>query len=83
MFAADFVAHEVKNPIKRSCRSCTTRGALPPVSWEREGVGKGFEATRFFEINSQAKPDVNGQYCEPCLVVARAMSNEIKSNHRS
>ena len=82
MFDADFVANEIKHPLNKSCKGCTARGAKPPVSWEREGVGKGLEETRFFQINSQGNPGVNGQYCEPCLVVARAMSDQIKSERR-
>lgn len=74
LFDADFTVNEVPALDARGCESCASRGAVPPLAWEREGVGKGLERTRFFKLNSQGNPSVNGVYCEPCLVVARAMS---------
>jgi hypothetical protein len=30
--------------------------------------------TKFFSVNSDVDPNVNGVYCEPCLIVAHAMA---------
>lgn len=73
--APDLNQVEVPAPADRRCKSCSSRGALAPKAWEREGPGRGFEKTKFFRIQSAGNPEVNGVYCEPCLVVARAMSD--------
>lgn len=75
MFSADFTQAQVLSPSEHRCKSCTARGVKAPEAWERLGPGKGFEKTRFFRIQSTGNPSINGVYCEPCLVVARAMSD--------
>ena len=81
MLDADFTTSEVISE-ERRCKGCAARGAVPPPAWEREGVGKGLEKTRFFRVSSQGNPASDGTYCEPCIVVARAFSRTTKSDQR-
>lgn len=69
--SADMTMKEVDPPSEGRCSS----GHDAPPKFARAGPGTTPYPTRFFQVVSEKKPDVNGTYCEPCLIVARAMSN--------
>jgi hypothetical protein len=71
---ADLVVKEVPSPHGLWCKS----GHSAPTEFHRDGEKGEAQPTRFFQIASNANPQVNGVYCEPCLVLAHAMQrNEI------
>jgi hypothetical protein len=66
---ADLTFKEVQEPHNRWCRS----GHVAPETFRREGPGTEAIPTRFFRVSSVEHPNVNGTYCEPCVVVAFAI----------
>ena len=66
---ADLTVKEVQTPHGRWCKS----GHEAPATFDRDGPSGGQQPTKFFKITSQYSPEVNGVYCEPCLVIANAM----------
>lgn len=71
---ADFVAKEVEPPHGFLCRS----GHEAPKLFRRLGTKAPEEPTKFFQVSSLKNPQVNGVYCEPCLIVANEMSRQEK-----
>lgn len=64
---ANFVQREIEPPIHKWCSS----GHKAPDIFRRTGPDSPQEPIRFFEVTS---PEINGIYCEPCLVIAHHMS---------
>jgi len=67
---ADLTVKEVVAPESLCCRS----GHTAPSMFRREGTMAPEEPTRFFQVVSTQRPDINGVYCEPCLIIANAMA---------
>jgi hypothetical protein len=61
---------EVPVPFNRYCKS----GHQAPVKFARRGTQFPEEITKFFLVSSDQYPEVNGVYCEPCLILANAMT---------
>jgi hypothetical protein len=79
-FRADMVMKEVQVPPNGFCRS----GHTAPKLFKRE-PHKPAVATKFFQISSDLDSTINGVYCEPCLIVSRAIANgqvEVRRVHR-
>lgn len=72
---ADMTVKEVEAPQGSYCRS----GHRAPEVFRRAGTTAPEEPTKFFRVSSSVNPEVDGVYCEPCLIVANAMA---KSNRR-
>ena len=70
MLAADLVIKECDPPPGRQCRS----GHEAPRLFRREGTKAPEEPTKFFRVRCSKNSEVNGVYCEPCLIVANAMT---------
>lgn len=66
---ADFAAKEVPTPINHWCKS----GHQAPATFRRGGTLAAEEPTKFFSVISRQLPEINGVYCEPCLIIANAM----------
>ena len=71
---ADLTQDEVPAPALRYCKS----GHVAPPVFVRD-LGHPAEPTKFFKVNSQGNPSINGIYCEPCLIVAHHMARQQKS----
>jgi hypothetical protein len=67
---ADLTVKEVPSPANLCCRS----GHVAPETFRREGMLGPDEPTKFFHVVSNQNPEINGVYCEPCLIIANAMS---------
>ena len=74
MFRPDLTFKEVLTPHNRWCKS----GHAASETFRREGPDSEALPTRFFHVTSDFVPDVNGTYCEPCLVVANAVGRAKK-----
>jgi len=75
----DLTMKEVPPPHNRWCQA----GHCAPDRFAREGTGSALEPTRFFQVGSKANPNVNGVYCEPCLIIANygaRKTRETRSN---
>jgi hypothetical protein len=70
MFRTDMTVKEVMPPPGLYCRS----GHTAPEMFRRAGTKAPEEPTKFFQISHSTQPNVDGVYCEPCLIVANAMS---------
>lgn len=74
---ADLVFKEVRTPHGHWCKS----GHVAPTTFRREGPQGEDLPTKFFQVASDKNPQVNGVYCEPCLIIAHAMQrNEVGSS---
>ena len=69
MLKADLTFKETPAPHGRWCKS----GHEAPATFHRDGTGAPAQPTKFFQVSSDARPEVNGVYCEPCLIIANAM----------
>lgn len=69
-FRVDMVVKEVRKPTNGFCRS----GHTAPSVFQRDPP-KAAEPTKFFQVTSDLDGSINGIYCEPCLIVSRAMAN--------
>jgi len=69
-FRVDMVMKEVRKPLNGFCRS----GHTAPILFQRDPP-KPEEPTRFFQVSSDMDSTINGVYCEPCLIVSRAIAN--------
>lgn len=67
MLKADLTIKKVETPLGRWCRS----GHVAPAMFQRDPPNPE-EVTRFFRVFSD-NPNVNGTYCEACLIIANAM----------
>lgn len=75
----DMTMKEVPPPQNLFCRSGHNAVAL----FQREPP-KPEEPTRFFSVSCDADPQVDGVYCEPCLIVSNALARgEIEIRRRS
>ena len=74
MLHADLTVKEVQPPLGLRCHS----GHEAPSMFRRLGTKAPEEPTKFFQVTSSNNPQVNGVYCEPCLIVANAMSRQEK-----
>ena len=72
----DLTFKEVNPPHKRWC----TSGHEAPEMFAREGPGTEKTLTRFFRVSNTNNKDVNGTYCEPCVIVANALARKNRSN---
>lgn len=63
---------EVLPPAGLYCRS----GHTAPKQFRRAGTQAPEEPTKFFQVTCSDYPGVEGVYCEPCLIVANAMSGQ-------
>jgi hypothetical protein len=70
MLHSDLTVKEVSPPPGLRCRS----GHTAPTLFRREGTQAPEEPTKFFQVSCSHNPEVNGIYCEPCLIVANAMN---------
>lgn len=78
MFARpDLTVKEVEAPYSFVCRS----GHTAPTVFQRD-QNLPAEPTKFFSVDSDVNPHVNGVYCEPCLIVAHAMSDKNKTHRK-
>ena len=68
-FRPGMTVKEVSTPPNLYCKS----GHTAPERWRRAGTKAPEEPTKFFQVSCNDHPDVEGVYCEPCLVVANAM----------
>lgn len=68
-YRADMVVKQVQNPHGDWCKS----GHVGSKTFRIEGASGKESPTRYFQVTSDNAPDVNGIYCEPCLVIANAM----------
>lgn len=64
---ADIVFEQVDEPLNRWCAS----GHVGPLFFRQAGPGSPELPTRFFLVKHR---DVQGVYCEPCLVIANHMA---------
>jgi hypothetical protein len=69
-FRVDMVMKEVGVPPNGFCRS----GHTAPKLFQRDPQ-KPAVATKFFRVSSDLDSTINGVYCEPCLIVSRAIAN--------
>ncbi len=60
---------EVEAPFNFFCRS----GHRAPPVFQREPKTPA-TPTKFFSVSSNEQPEIQGVYCELCLIVARAIS---------
>lgn len=63
---------EVTTPHNLWCRT----GHVAPEKFRREGTTAPEEPIRFFQVSAVQHPEINGVYCEPCLIIANAMSTQ-------
>lgn len=68
----DMTVKEVSAPHDLQCKS----GHAAPKMFRRAGLTAPEEPTRFFQVSTSHDPHVNGVYCEPCLIIANAMSTK-------
>lgn len=74
----DMTMKEVPPPQNNFCRS----GHNAPAEFAPDPK-KNPAPTRFFNVSSDADPHVDGVYCEPCLIVSRALARgEIEFRRR-
>jgi len=71
---ADLQVKEVPAAQGRWCSS----GHVAVERWSKEGPGTPPVPTLFYQVTSVSDRNVNGTYCEPCMVVANAMAREKK-----
>ncbi len=69
---ADLIIKEVQPPHSYWCKS----GHRAPATFHRNGLAGADQPIKFFQVASVKMPNVNGVYCEPCLIVANAMKRE-------
>ena len=46
--------------------------------YRRDGPDSPEEPMRFARVTSTQQPQVNGIYCEPCLIIANALARKKK-----
>ena len=66
----DLIIREIPTPITYWCSS----GHSAPNTFHRSGRDKPAERTKFFHVSGSG--DIDGIYCELCLIVARYISQE-------
>lgn len=71
---ADMEVKEVEAPTTLWCKT----GHAAPARFRRQGTTAPEEPTKFFKVTCSHSPHVNGVYCEPCLIIANAMSSKNK-----
>ena len=69
----DFSAKEVLQPPRRWCKS----GHEAPATFRRDGPQGEDLPTRFFHVATKNR-EINGVFCELCLIVANAVSRQDK-----
>ena len=62
---------EVETPVNHWCSS----GHEAAQEWRREGLDSPLQATKFYRITGHGVDQV---FCEPCIVVARWLSQQKK-----
>lgn len=72
---ADLIQREVAAPINNWC-AC---GHQAPPMFKRQGANSVDEPIRFFLIQGN---EINGIYCEPCLIIANWISLQNKKSKR-
>jgi hypothetical protein len=75
----DLTLKEVNAPQNLWCAS----GHRTVETWSREGPGTPACPTRFFRVSSDKNPNVNGVYCEVCLVIANARARQMKMENEN
>jgi hypothetical protein len=70
MLSADLKIDEVLDHTSLVCRS----GHVASKLFCRDGPKSPEVPTKFFEVTSRSNPEVNGIYCEPCLIIANALN---------
>jgi hypothetical protein len=68
MFRTDMTVKEVASPPGLYCRS----GHRAAEMFRRAGTQAPEEPIKFFQVSCNAQ--VDGVYCEPCLIIANAMA---------
>ena len=71
MIKADLTQREVDAPNNNWCAS----GHCAPLLFRREGQESTEQPTRFFRVTGN---DINGTYCEICLIIAHWVSKQSK-----
>lgn len=71
----DLTFREVPTPINNWCSS----GHSAPETFRRNGPDRAAEPTKFF--STSGNDDIEGVYCELCLIVARHISQEKKKGN--
>jgi hypothetical protein len=69
---ADLTFKEVDPPPGHWCKS----GHTAPTTFRREGKDREDEPTKFFQVSSDKMPEINGVYCEPCIIIANATNRQ-------
>lgn len=67
MEEAGFVQREIEPPLHKWCSS----GHKAPDMFRRAGANSPLEPIRFYEVTSD---QINGIYCEACLIIAHHIS---------
>ena len=67
----ELIVKEVTQPHDLWCKS----GHKAAPTHQREPPAPA-GPTRFFNVKCLAMPEVNGVYCEPCLIVAHAIAGK-------
>jgi len=73
-FLPDLTIAEVSPPATHYCAS----GHIAPLMYRRDGPDSPEEPMRFARVTSTQQPQVNGIYCEPCLIIANALARKKK-----
>jgi hypothetical protein len=72
---ADMTYREVPQPFNRWCAS----GHCAPETFPRNGPELPAEPTKFFSVSGNG--DIEGTYCELCLIVAQHIAQEKKKGN--
>ena len=67
---ADMTYREVSAPFNNWCSS----GHCAPEMFPRNGPDLPAEPTKFFSVSGNG--DIEGTYCEPCLIIAQHIEQE-------
>ncbi len=71
MFNADLIQEEVEPPDDMRCSG----GHIAAPFFRRSGPLSAEEPTKFFKLTHKTA-DIDGVYCEPCLVVAHFIAKK-------
>lgn len=67
---------EVPQPHNLYCKS----GHIAAKEFRRNGKDSELELTKFFSVSITNNPSLCGIYCEPCLILANAVKDQIKKS---